>query len=194
MDTPKFNMKKWVLMLAIAIVFNLFVNYGLSTVYKSPDMKDYCNGTDQYRPYAYPAEKFPPGNVVNTNVTCPQYTINATMQRNCNAQGGQVMFNTDEKDCANGAYCEMCYKLFDDDKRKYDANIFIILVAIGAAAIIGGIFMAVESVGGGFLLGGILSIIVGAIRSWANLHEWLRLLFLGLALGLLIFVGYKKIK
>lgn len=194
MDTPKFDMKKWVLMLAIAIVFNLFVNYGLSTVYKSPDMKDYCNGTDQYHPYAYPAEKFPPGTVVNTNITCPQVSINGTMQRDCNANGGQVLFNYDDKGCAKDAYCEMCYKLFDDDKRQYDANIFLILVAIGSVILVAGIFVTVESVGGGFLLAGILSIIIAAIRSWANLHEYVRLLFLGIALALLIFVGYKKIK
>ncbi len=36
------NIKKWALAVAIAIVFNLFVNYGLSTFYEAPKYEDYC--------------------------------------------------------------------------------------------------------------------------------------------------------
>ncbi len=194
MNLPLFNMKKWILMIGIAIVFNLFINYGLSTIYKAPDYEQFCNQSGgSYKPYPYPAERYL-GDFVKTNSTCPEVRINGTMRRECNQAGGAIITNYDDQGCPTSEYCEMCYKQADDARRKYDANVFIILVGLGALTVIGGIFVSVESVGGGFLLGGILLIIIGAMRSWANLHEYIRLLFLGLALALLIFVGYKKIK
>ncbi len=188
MNLPLFDMKKWVLMLGIAIVFNLFINYGVSTVYKAPEMDQYCNSSIFPK---YPNGRFP--ELLNASA-CPEITFNGTMHRECSRMGGSIEYNYDDKGCPTGSFCQMCYKNFDEARRQYDANVFIILVGIGALTVIGGIFVTVESVGGGFLLGGILLIIVGAIRSWANLHEFMRLIFLGLALVLLIFVGYKKIK
>ncbi len=190
MSLPLFDMKKWVLMLGIAIVFNLFINYGLSTVYKAPEMGQFCDGAGAPKP-AFPYERYP--DFINTSA-CPDITFNGTMARECSRMGGSIEYNYDDRGCPTGSFCQMCYRDFDDARRQYDANVFIILVGIGALTVIAGIFVAVESVGGGFLLGGILLIIVGAIRSWANLHEFMRLIFLGLALALLIFVGYKKIK
>lgn len=38
----QFNLKKFGIGLAIIIVFNLFVNYGIHTFYKSPKYEDFC--------------------------------------------------------------------------------------------------------------------------------------------------------
>lgn len=193
MNIPLFNFKKWILAIGIAIVFNLFVNYGISTVYPEPKYETYCNST-AYGPKTAPYPERFPGDFYGQNITCPTYAFNGTMERECGQAGGYVDYERDEKACPVKAYCQMCQKSYDDARKKYDANVFIILVGFGALTVIGGIFIVVESVGAGFLIGGILMIIIGAMRSWSNLHEYIRLLFLGLALALLIFVGYKKIK
>ena len=44
------KVKKWVMAAAIAIVFNLFVNYGIATFYPGPEYSDFCQEQPRLRP------------------------------------------------------------------------------------------------------------------------------------------------
>ena len=44
------NIKKWTIAIAIAIVFNLFVNYGVATFSPGPEFSDFCGDGPRARP------------------------------------------------------------------------------------------------------------------------------------------------
>ncbi|MBU2263298.1 hypothetical protein KJ750_01400, partial [Patescibacteria group bacterium] len=51
-----------------------------------------------------------------------------------------------------------------------------------------------EAVALGFSFGGILSLIIGTIRYWSGMDDYLRFIILGVALAILIWMGIKKLK
>jgi len=145
------KIKKWALAIGIAVIFNLFINYGVATFHESPEYEDYCNETITPKPAV-------------------------------------------ERQEYNDTYYKACNSSYSGVRQKYDANVFIILVAVGIAAIISGIMIKREAVASGFMFGGILSVIIGAMRYWSHMHDLLRFIILGAVLALLVWVGYKKVK
>ena len=183
------NVKKWVLAFAIAIVLNLFINYGISVFYKAPQYNDYCKdmggGPYPVKSYPYP---FPDS---SKNV-CKHVEASQELQNSCSEQKGYVNYKYNETGCATEAYCEMCQARFNDVNNRRSSNVFVMLVVFGVVAIIAGVLLKAESVANGFLIGGILSLIIAAIRNWGQLQDVLKLGILGVVLALLIWVGYKK--
>ena len=182
------NVKKWVLALAIAIVLNLFINYGISVFYKAPQYNDYCS--DQYRYGPYTAKPYPyPDQQQNV---CKNVDASQELQNSCNEQKGYVAYKYNATGCATEAYCETCQAHFNDVNNRRSSNIFVVLVVFGVVAIIAGVLLKAEAVANGFLIGGILSLIIAAIRNWGQLQDIFKLAILGVVLALLIWVGYKK--
>ncbi len=180
------NVKKWVLAFAIAIVLNLFINYGISVFYKAPQYSDFCKdfggGPYPVKPYPYPPEQ---------NV-CKNVEANQELQNSCNEQKGYVAYKYNATGCPTEAYCEMCQARFNDVNNRRSSNVFVMLVVFGVVAIIAGVLLKAESVANGFLVGGILSLIIAAIRNWGQLQDVFKLGILGVVLALLIWVGHKK--
>ena len=79
-------------------------------------------------------------------------------------------------------------------REKYNRDVFIVLVLAGLVTVVAGIIIAKDVVSSGLLFGGILNIIIGVIRYWADMQEYLRFVISGLALAVLIWVAYKKVK
>ncbi len=79
-----------------------------------------------------------------------------------------------------------------DDEELYAMSLFIIACVAGIASITLGITINVESVGAGLIGGGVLSILYGAIRYMPYAENVIRVIFFGLALGALIWLGLKK--
>lgn len=179
------NARNWILAFAIAIVLNLFINYGISVFYKMPQYNDFCGNAGRYEPYYPPAKLYPEQN-------CTVIQPSEEMQRNCTVQKGYISYKYNSAGCATEAYCETCQVRFDDLNNSRSSNIFIILVVFGVAAIIAGMMMKAESVANGLLIGGILSLIIAAARNWGQLSDVLRFAVLGIVLALLLWVGYKK--
>ena len=182
------NVKKWILALAIAIVLNLFVNYGISVVYKAPQYDNFCKegGMGPYpaKPYPYPPEL--------QQKSCAVIEVNQDLQNSCNEQKGYIAYKYNATGCPTEAYCETCQARFSDVSQKRNSNVFVILVVAGVAAILAGMVVKAEAVANGFLIGGILSLIIAAIRNWGQLQDVFKLIILGVVLALLIWVGYKK--
>lgn len=171
---------KWVLVGAIAIVANLFLNFGLDAFYQRPEMETFC-----------------PQKQVNIPITTEKACVDAGGQWNSDPYRYVEATKPIPADAPRG-YCNenyTCGKVFEDATKVYDRNVFIVLVIAGTAFLVGGIFVSsVEAVALGFSLAGILSFIIGTMRYWNSMDERLRVIVLGIALAALVWVGIKKFK
>ena len=182
------KVKQVLLAVGIAIIFALFVGYGIATFYKSPKYEDYCKGKEYPRPYI---ETEP--NIKNTN--CGYVKPDEKLVVECNEKKGDIMANYTDKGCIESYYCEMCNKEYRDKQEIYDRNVFIITLILGLAAIIvGGIVLTITSVSSGLMGGGMLTVIYGTIRYWGFMPDVVRFIELGIVLIVLIWIGYKKIR
>ena len=170
--------KQIALAIGIVILLNIFFNYGIFTFYKSPEYTQFCPET--------------------------LYSKNIQTEKECTDAGGLWHYSGPEVQkaaTATGAvimgYCDItytCNKEYTAVREIYDRNVFIVLTILGIITLILGLtVISVDAVANGFLFGGILSILVGVIRYWSAMDDYLRFIISGIALVLLIWVGYKKI-
>ena len=172
------------LAIAIVVVLNMFFNYGVYTFYKPADFEKICP----------------------TELTQKNYAT----KDSCEAVGGkwyegstavyQGQYNVpipvgDKGTVTN--WCDATAKCREDYQNRmnyYNRNVFIVLEILGLVSFLLGLFaISARAVANGFLGGGILSLIIGTIRYWSGMDDYLRFGILGLALAILIWVGYKKI-
>ena len=118
------SIKKWVLAFAIAIVLNLFINYGISVFYKAPQYNDFCtedgrSGPYPAKPYPYPLEQ--------QQKECKTIEVSQELQNSCSEQKGYVAYKYNATGCPTEAYCETCGKLFNDVNNKRNSNVFVML-------------------------------------------------------------------
>lgn len=175
------NFKKLVVVLAIIIVLNLFFNYGIKTFYDGPKFEDFCSKA----------------------LTSKQYST----KDECESAGGFWTSNPDFAkpaplpeiaDTRVAGWCDVyykCQKEYEDVRAVYNRNVFLILIGAGIVSIVlGFIITQSEAVALGFSFGGVISLIVGTIRFWSDMDDYLRFIILGLALAILIWIGVKKLK
>ena len=168
---------KWVLIVGIVIVLNLFFNYTLSLVYKQPDYNDFCPNTAQ---------------VIEPVDTKEQ----------CVAAGGQWNGNVYSQPVpavdkiAPKGYCDLqftCRNNFDTAQKIYDRNVFVTLVLLGAISVAAGSFLKGNMVIGYALsMAGVLSFIIASVRYWTSANNLIKVIILAIALGILIWVAMKK--
>jgi len=170
------KIKHVILAILIALVFVFFIAYAIQSVYPAPKYEDYC----QNRPLR----------VIETESQCTQ-------------EGGYwVIYDESGKVTPGGpqAYCDFstyyteCQKEYDQVREPYERNVFFANILFGIIAVIFSFFLVVETVSNGFMAGGTIMIIYGTIRYWGDLSAILRTIFLGIALAILIWLGYKKLK
>ena len=169
---------KWALVAGIVVVLNLFFNYSIFLVYKAPQW-----------------EKF-----------CPQEQVNImpTTQEECVAKGGswnvggEAVKPSIVSQPERVTWCDVtftCQKEFNEAQKLYNRNVFVSLVVLGAISLIVSFFIShLTAVSLGLSLGGVLSLIVGPVRYWNDMDDYLRVIVLGIALVALIWLGVKKIK
>ena len=181
------KLAKIVLSIGIAIVFAVFVGYGLYTVYEPP----------KYSPSDL--------NTCYKTVNCDRFL------QPCRGSVTEPYDYTKEQSCNKAVYANPEYKMCQDalekcnndytkttDRYKYYRNSFYILILIGLLAIIGGVIIArLDSIGSGFIGGGVLVVLWSLAYTanyWLTLNKYFRLLALGIVLAVLIYLGYKKIE
>lgn len=176
------NFKKIGIILGIIIVLNLFINFGIATFYDAPDYESFC-----------PVEK---------------RTQALNTKDSCEAQGGLWYENYDtgvrsvepvpSEAVKPAGWCDpdyTCRTQYDDARNLYQRNVFIILVSFGVAFLIAGLAIVASSpLSIAFTYGGLLSVVVGTIRFWSEMDDYLRFIVLGVALAILIYVAVKKFK
>ena len=171
---------KWSLIIGIVIVLNLFFNYTLSLVYKNPVFENFC-----------------PANQVNEIITT---------SKACVAQGGQwnesnfvpTPVNLNQKTPTPQGYCNLqftCQNNYNAAQKAYDRNVFITLVILGALCVAVGTFLKSNMVVGVALsLAGVFSFIIASMRYWSSAEDLIKVVILGIALAILIWVAIKKFR
>jgi len=172
--------KEVILAVSIAIIFALFVGFGIKTFYDEPNYDDFCN------PNRYNFDVRNEQDCLIMNGTW----INSTS----NMEKSPVPVN---QNCTVQGYCDFyskCSNEYNESNKYYTKNLFIITSIIGIIAVIVGVILGNISVGNGILAGGILTILYGVIRYWQYADDVLRFVILGIILVILILIGYKKFK
>lgn len=175
---------KWALIVAIVVVLNLFFNYAVSLVYEAPKWEVFCKQE--------------------------QVNIAPENQKECIDKGGAWNEGGDVTIKGNVAvptvtpsgervgWCDVnftCQKEFNEAQRLYNRNVFVVLVVLGVISLVAGFFLSeITAVSLGLSFGGVLSFIVGSVRYWSDMDNYLQVIILGLALIALIWLGIKKIK
>jgi hypothetical protein len=178
---------KWALVLGLVVVLNLFFNYSIHLLYKGPIFENFCQQK--------------------------QVTIQPKTQAECLVQKGTWIENANYRAPSPAmikpspaepvvtepvGWCDLnftCNKDFKNAEALYNRNGFIILIVLGVVSlIIGFVTVVAPAVSIGFSLGGVLSFIVGSIRYWSDMDDYLRVIILALALAILIWLGVKKLR
>jgi len=177
---------KWVLIFGIALVVNLFFNYAIAVFYDEPEWSEFCEDKQV---------RIIPETQDDCLFVGGQWTEDRFIQKTI-PRAGEVavpVIEEDQKGFCNPNYT--CGQNYQDSRTFYERNVFVMLVVIGVGLIVGSFFVAgFEAVALGLSFGGVLSLIIGTMRYWSNMDDYLRVIVLGLALAALIWLGVKKFK
>ncbi len=174
---------KWAVILAIIVVLNLFFNYTISLLYKTPDFNSFCS------PEVYNKQYYEKNSCVADG---GMWTEN-TAPRDLKGKTPAVPATLEVSGWCNPTYT--CQKNFDYAHSVYNRNVFIMLVSLGVLALaVGASLSAISVVSLGLSFGGVISLIIGAARYWSDMHDIVRVLVLGAALAALVWIGVRKFK
>ncbi|MBD3310572.1 hypothetical protein GF351_05110 [Candidatus Woesearchaeota archaeon] len=184
---------KTFLAIGIAVVFAVFVAYGLYVVYEPP--KYQYESSDCYQNYDCEEmlEKcYPERNATNQTAPMP---IRVPYKNECI---DEVQSSEEYIGCRIARdECEDEF-LQTTARYKHSRNSFWILMFIGIAAIVAGMFLNhLEGIGSGIMAGGILVILWSlgyTAEYWFKLNKYIKLFMLGVVLVLLIYLGYKRLE
>lgn len=189
METPATSKSaqilKWSLIIGIVIILNLFYNYTLSLIFSAPDY----------------------------NLFCPQKQINITpdSQDKCVTEGGawtQYPVDANPKMIEAGkitvpntnnaqvGYCDqtfLCNQKYQEASKAYDRNVFIVLVVLGVITfVLSLVFMKIDILSIALSIGAVLDFVIASMRYWTRADDLIKVLILGVALAVLVWVAVKK--
>ncbi len=167
------NAKNVILAISIALVSVFFVAYAIQAVYPAPKYSDFCDDGKSN-------------------------SIFINNSEDCETNGGMWKDYSDMNvDGKKDGYCNRdyyCSEEYNEVRDVYERNVFIINLVLGIVIIVASLLLTVESVSTGFMAGGAILLVYGTIRYWSDLSNVLKTLVLGIVLGILIWLGYKKLK
>lgn len=170
---PKFV--RWAVLIGIVVLINVFAFISVSYLFPQPEYDQFCGDRN------FPSE------LIDTEASCTE-------------QGGVWMFNQVAKPAPNEAtgYCDLyktCSAAYQDAGKDYAQTAFLVLLAIGAAAIILGMFLRGSSiVAAGLSYAGVILLIASGTRYLGDLDKLMQILAVGAALILVLIIAYRKFK
>ncbi len=174
------HLLKWALVLGIVIVLNLFFHFSTKLVYDEPKYDDFCQSKQ-----------------INIQPEGEDACVKAGGAWNANPNEKAVLVKDMSRLLSSG-YCDVnftCQKKFEEARDLYNRNIFLVLIGLGLLSLVAGILLASnEAVSLGLSYGGIVSFVVGTIRYWSAMDDYLRVIILGITLLVLFVLSYKKFK
>ena len=191
-----FKIKETILGIAIAVIFVFFIAFGIKAFYKEPKYEDFCkigvpidfvSGKQGYYSEPYPARMKEP----EQNVCAKSNLEYDKFRKACAEKNTDVLYEYDDKGCQVAKECTSCNVDFDYARNIYFRNVFIISGIVGIIVIVIGAVLHLTSVSAGLFGGGVLTIIYGTTSYWSELADWARFIILGIALAVLIYLGYK---
>ncbi|PIV31860.1 hypothetical protein COS33_00965 [Candidatus Wolfebacteria bacterium CG02_land_8_20_14_3_00_37_12] len=195
----QFNLKKFGIGLAIVIVFNLFINYGINTFYKSPKYEDFCNPERLKQSLNTRESCEVVGGLWTENVGYETKRLYAPISESAPLMPAEKPIPIVEiQNQQPSGWCDQdfsCRKDFDKVNDVYRRNVFVVWIIAGIAAIIASFsFTAVQILSTSFMFSGLLALLIGTIQYWSAMQDYLRFIILGIALGILVYLAYKKLK
>jgi len=169
------NIKARIVSVAIAIIFALFIGYGIEVFFPTPEYQVYC--PDVYSLYSE-EECTAAGGVWIID-------LNAPMKVKSTEESAPAGFCQNDMKCNDG---------YTSAATQHDRILFIIAVIFGLLSVIVGIILQKEAVSSGLVGGGILLILYGTIRYWQHANNILKFVLLGVVLGVLVWLAYKKLE
>lgn len=161
------NIKKTLLIIAIAIVFFAFVLYAKESFYPSPKYDDFCEFDRKPAP------------------------INYSDKEECELiEGKWEDFGRNEGWCNIDFYCSQEYNEARQENQKYSFILFLIIAII--TIVVSLVYIKTGTVAIGFLGGGMLLLIYSIMSYWQNFPDIIRTILLGVALVILVFIAYKR--
>ncbi|QQG39044.1 MAG: hypothetical protein HYS32_01120 [Candidatus Woesearchaeota archaeon] len=174
--------KRVFMIVAIAVLFSLFIGLLLDAVYPGPKYEDFCENDYGY----FPSKIDPRG-----SDDCKY--IQTEEEKQCYKDGGFYRYDYNESGCITGGKCDFCNKEFNDVNEKYNRNIFLILVPISLIAILFGVYFFIDFIGLGFMFGGLLLLAYATTRFLGQADKVTRVIVIGVELLIVLWLGYKKI-
>lgn len=167
---------KWCLVLAIAIVTNLFISYATQVLYPEPQYEHFCPEKQVNKPASDEASCISVGGQWNENVA---------------SDGIMTVPGSELKGYCNEDFT--CSNNYEDTLSLYNRNVFVVFVIAGILLLIASVFLAGSQAASlGLSFGGVLALIIGSVRYWSDMDDVLRVLLLGVALCALFWVAWKK--
>jgi hypothetical protein len=157
---------------AVAFVSVFFFAYAVQAFYSAPEYDDFCDREI--------------------------FQKNIDTEAACNEAGGRWIDH--ERDSLNmeiSGWCDVnyfCNQEYEEMRKPYERNVFFANLIIGIIVFVVAFFLGLEAVSSGLMGGAVMLIIYGSIRYWGELSDVWRTSMLGTALGILIWLGYKKLK
>lgn len=177
--------KDWILGIAIAIIFPIFIGFGIEAFYDSPQMEKVCGNVT----YEILVPSCPP-DLMSKPLGPREIPQSCWCDQKCDANGT----------CYQGGQCRrtnpeynQCQQDYNTANEKYTRNVFILTSVIGLLTmIIGAFILSHASVAPGLMAGGFITIIYGTVRYWSYAGDKLRFGILGFILAVLIYFAYTK--
>lgn len=166
------------LIVAIAVVTNLFVFYSLEVVEPSPRYENFCTEDLTQRTF-------------NTEEACVETGGQWTSTP---MQGEEA---APQKGVAQG-YCNAtysCQKTFEKANEEHSGFAFLVLITVGGLLFVASMILQGSSVvRNGLALAGLLSILIGSISNWTYLYPLVKVGLLGALLALILWFAWNKFK
>ena len=182
----KSHFLKWMLIVAIVIVLNLFFVFSIQLIYKSPAHDDFC---PKEQVHVIPETKeecvaiggqWVPGSFVQKGLPRPDRAEPPVIEET------QVGYCNEDFTCAEE---------FSDARGLYERNFFIVLVTLGVLTLLLGFALRLfEVISASFSAGGVLAFIIASASFWSEMNDYLRVIILGIALVVLVYVGVSRFK
>lgn len=157
---------------AVAFVSVFFFAYAVQAVYPAPQYEAFCGERD--------------ASIVINNAV------------DCEAEGGRWSdYGERDVPVKSEGWCDRefeCRGNYEDTRKPYERNVFFANLGIGLVVLVVAFFLGLEAVSSGLMGGAVMLIVYGSIRYWGELSDVWRTLMLGVALVVLITLGYKKLR
>jgi hypothetical protein len=85
-----------------------------------------------------------------------------------------------------------CREEYDQVSSVYNKNVFIVMIIISLGMVVGGVFVLVEVLSMGMVWSGVLALLIATIRYWSDANSIMKLIILGLGIGILTVLAVKK--
>lgn len=170
--------------LAIVIVLNMFFVFSTALVYDRPEYENFCED---------PQVKVIPQTENECVEVGGQWTEGRFVQKGLRSPSpvDVPVIETEQE-----GYCDAdftCRQDFDDARRIYEGNFFIVLVILGTLTLVASfVVSSVAVVAPALSFGGVLTLVIASIRYWRDMEDFLQVIILGVALVALIWVAARK--